>query len=272
MKQFIKDTWDEIHRGKYLDSYLAIFACFAIFILDLFYDPDQSTISQVLLVTLGILAYSTIITRRTHEDIKNSLSQLSRPTTSIRETLQQRYVHSDVAKNMRDCLVVWFWGITFTRTIPILKDNIEKGLESGVEIRVLMIKPRSDAVRMNALRKRHGDEERINTQLTQNLSALADLYRRCRSSPGKLEVRCIDFLPPWTIIVLDPFRSTGRFYLRFSSFCIPNEDRLTLDVTQQGEKELFEHFVRQFQSIWNNSEIVDLEHFHPQNITYHKPV
>lgn len=112
---------------------------------------------------------------------------------------------------------------------------------------------------MNAFRKAHRDEATSDSQLLTNLSNLADVVKRTKEQAGKLEVRCIDQLPPWTIIATNPHHQTGHMYVRLSSFRVLNKLRPTFELTKAKDAQLFEFFVEQFETVWEDAEIIDLE-------------
>jgi hypothetical protein len=150
------------------------------------------------------------------------------------------------------------WGITFTRTIPLIRDDIEYGIERGLRIRVLLMKPSSPAVNMAEFRSKGSNANELNLTLSSNLSRLLSLSKK--DVPGKLEIRYANYLPPHTIICCDPHLPDGHMFVRLSSFRVANRSRPTFELTNVNDKYWFNFFVEQFEAVWRDAEPIDPEH------------
>lgn len=261
MKQWLASILIDLKAGKNVDVYFTLAVSIGILLIDVFGRPSTSAVSEATLLVLSVLAYSTLINRRSSEKLEVILADLRRPGGSLEELIRQEYDHSDLERRLRRCEEAFFWGFTFTRTIPLIKDEVEDQLRRGLKVRFLIIEPESEAVRMNAFRKAHRNESTTNGQLYTNLASLADLAQRTRGVPGRLEARCIDQLPPWTLVAFNPREDQdgGHMYVRLSSFRTLNKLRPTFQLTKEREGHLFQFFVEQFESVWNDANPIDLE-------------
>lgn len=150
-----------------------------------------------------------------------------------------------------------FLAVNGTSTFPLIKNDLEVGLQRGLNARFIFVEPFSEAAKMHAFRNRHQNEDEVNTVLQTQFSRLKALAKT--ASPGKLEARVINYLPPYNIYAFDPHLPSGKMYVRIMTFRTPSDSRPVLELTYNNEnKELFGFFVEQFNLIWKESTAIDL--------------
>lgn len=257
--RILRTIWQDILAGRNLDVYITIVIAVMVAILGTIGIADQTVVSSAVLATLALVSASMLANRRESEDIRNILLRIDYAERLAERFFKRKHDRSIIQKRVGNSRKAFFWGLTLTITIPFLKDEIERGLQAGLEARFLIMKPSSDAVRMAAFRTRDADIDRLNHTLRTNLMHLADLVKR--KPPGKLTVRVADYLPPWYLAAVDPHRSSGYMLVRLNSFRDPDASRPTFDLTVANDREWFQFFVEQFEAVWRVSEPVDLTQF-----------
>lgn len=217
---------------------------------------DQAIISAAILAVLALVSINLLSNRRENEAIQNALLHISSSTSLSDKFFKQEYSRSELQTRTKSSQSALFWGINFTRTIPLLVDDFEQGLQNNLKLRFLMIKPRSQASQAASFRNRTQNVTEINETIERNIRIIAGLATR--SSSGEIEVRVIDYLPPYTIIAFDPERPNGVMFIRLTTFRVPNERRPTIQLRRTDDEFWYKFFLEQFEMVWKEAEIIDL--------------
>lgn len=260
MKLFQR-IWQDILARQNFDIYITVVLAFMVAILGLFGIVDQTIISSAVLATLALTSVSLLMNRRENEDIQLALSRIETTDCSAEQFFMHKYDRSVLHDFIKTSHRIFFWGLTLTITIPFLKDEIERGLKSGLEVRFLLLKPSSNAVEMAAFRTKSASIDRINLTLQMNLMHLADLMKY--SQNGKLEVRVVDYLPPWYMVALDPHLPTGHMFIRLNSFR-NDAARPSFQLSATNDSDWFHFFIQQFEAVWEEADVVALEQYAKQ--------
>jgi hypothetical protein len=252
----IETIWQNIRQN--LDIYITVAISVVTAILGLLGIVDQAIISAAVLATLALVSTSMLQNRHQASSLRDAVSQLQ-STSRLIEPFLGRELTSYSSQNeyLSTAQKAFFWGLTFERMIPHLRYTLEHRLQSGLEARFLVLKPESSAVRMAAFRDPYQDESRINTVLHTALSDLRALAKKA-TEPANLEVRFVDYLPPWTMVAFDPHLPNGQMFVSLVPFRSPNENRPTFKLKAVRDKEWIRIFREQFDKLWTEAEPVDL--------------
>ncbi|QDY11165.1 hypothetical protein FJK98_31820 [Micromonospora sp. HM134] len=143
---------------------------------------------------------------------------------------------------------VWLWGTTLAMHIPYIDTYLGQALARDVRVKVLLINPGGAAMSMLAFRAGPTwGRQRLEERLAINLGLLE---RRIGQGDG-LEVRLIDYLPPYTLYAYDPGLDDGSMEFRLGSFGGRHELRPTFRMIRRRDGEWFDYFYEQFTSVWN---------------------
>ncbi|MFG1899939.1 hypothetical protein [Micromonospora carbonacea] len=143
---------------------------------------------------------------------------------------------------------VWLWGTTLSMHVPFLDIYLGQALARDVRVKVLLIRPGGAAMSMLAFRA--GPAWGL-TRLEEHLAINLGLLDR-RLDPGNaLEVRLVDYLPPYTLYAYDPGLDDGSMDVRLGSFGGQHELRPTFRLNRRREGEWFDYFYEQFTGVWN---------------------
>jgi hypothetical protein len=256
--KFFQNIWQDVRSGQNIDSYITIFIAVVIAILGITGIADEKIILSAVLATLAMVSTGLLVNRQENKRLSDAIANIENLDYLSDRFLLQQYDRDELHKRLRTSRQIFFWGITFTRTIPLLRDDIEYGIENGLQIRILLMKPSSSSVDMAAFRSNNSNVDDLNTDLRSNLSRLLNLASKNVS--GKVEVRYVNYLPPYTITCCDPQLINGHMFVRLSSFRVPNQIRPTFELTSANDKYWFNFFVEQFESVWREAESVDPNH------------
>lgn len=142
-----------------------------------------------------------------------------------------------------------FWGAAFIRFVQHMRERIERRVIQGASIKFLMMEPDGAALGMLNLRGKPEDVSSRRTDLKRNIEILDAIARK--TAVGKLEVRVLDYLAPYTLVAYDPQLPTGRLFVWLGSIGVPNSDRPMFSLTRSGDPDWFEFFLNQFELTWN---------------------
>jgi hypothetical protein len=259
----IKRIGHDIHTGQNIDVYIAIVVSIIIAILGILGVVNQTVIFSALLTVTAIVTYSMLVNRQQNEEVMAVLSNL-KDTRS----LAARFFHKeddigDIIKIIRKSQEVILWGYTLSSHIPLLKEDIEDGLDRGMQVKILLLKPLSKdpleeeasakALHMAAVRSESLTSiEVLNKNLVDNLTIL----KRIKSSRPNLEYKVIDYFAPYTMYVYDPSPqlSSGKIMVRLSTLEVRNADRPTYYLTATDDKPWFDFHYEQFKIAWGKAE------------------
>ncbi|MEU8048451.1 hypothetical protein [Micromonospora haikouensis] len=143
---------------------------------------------------------------------------------------------------------VWLWGTTLSMHIPFLDIYLGQALARDVRVKVLLICPGGAAMSMLAFRA--GPAWGLKN-LEEHLAINLGLLDRRLEQGNALEVRLVDYLPPYTLYAYDPGLDGGSMDLRLGSFGGQHELRPTFRLIRKREGEWFDYFYEQFTSVWN---------------------
>lgn len=248
----IKRLWHDIRTGQNIDVYITIITSITVATLGILGIVNQTIIFSALLAIMALIASSMLVNRHQNEEIRASLLNLKETRSlSSREVFQEEDDITEHIQTIRNSQKIILWGYTLTTHIPILKEEIEKGLDRGLEVRILLIKPSGIALKMAAFRGSKTTENNLNFDLERNLERLADISN---TRPGvKFEYRVIDYFAPYTIYIFDPHLPNGKMMVRLSTLRVPNARRPTYYLTRKNDESWFLFHVDQFETAWRES-------------------
>lgn len=255
MKKF-RTLWQDFRAGRNLDIYITVILAIFIAILGIFSVVDLAIISAAVLATLALVSVSLLQNRRENESLQNALSQIQRLNESTVPFLSHELSsYTEQNRLLASTREAYFWGLSFGRMIPHVRNALEHSLNTGIQVRFLLLKPNSEAVKMAAFRDSFQDEKRINLALQATISDLSFIARKA-PPPAKLEIRVINYLPPWTIMAFDPQLPNGQIFVSLLTFRDANENRPSFRLKSPEDSEWIRIFTDQFKKLWDEAEEV----------------
>jgi hypothetical protein len=250
--KYLRVVWQDIRAGQNLDIYLTIIISVAIAILGIFQVVEQTIISATVLAMLALVANTLLQNRRANDLLQKRMSAMEGYEFLGRE-LEDYYQQNEALSTASTAL---FWGVTLERLIPHVQAELQEGLRQGrLKARFLLLKPESNAVKMAAFSMRNGNERRINTAINMAIERVTDLASDA-NKPAKLEVRVVDYLPPWTLIAFDPSLKKGKMFISISLFRHRIRDRPSFQLDAEKHGYWMRTFTEQFEELWGEAEPV----------------
>jgi len=174
--------WGELRRGENIDVYLTIFIAAILSVASItgFYRPPSDTLTSILLGILALLAITNLKGRYAIEKLSEQLSNSAKPPflEEFSSTLIEELISSPD---------VWLVGVSLSRTIRTHYSDIERKLQKGHKIRVLLVHPDGPAAEMAASRPYPKTNiEKTRRQIHESLGNLCTLKD---TKPDKIGLR-----------------------------------------------------------------------------------
>jgi len=254
MKLF-RIIWQDIQNRQNFDVYITIVLAIIVAILGTFGLASQSIISSAILATLGLLSFSVLANRRENEDLSKHLAKIREQNVSPTDIFKRDYDRLELREVTRNARKVFFWGFSFTTSVPMLGDYILTGVQDGLEARFLLVEPSSNSARMAVFGASKEAESDFDMSIKGSLVRLSRFQKS--STVGKLEVRVVDYFPPYRIIAIDPHLPTGRMIVRMTSPTRYRDGAPVFELTRAKDEKWFDYFATQFEYIWANANEYD---------------
>jgi hypothetical protein len=248
--KYLGVVWADIRAGQHLDIYLTILISAVIAILGFFQVVDQTIISAAVLAMLALIASTLLQNRRANDLLQEKMLALE-GHEFLRRELEDYYQQNEALSTASTAL---FWGITLERLVPHVEEQLQAGLQQGrLNARFLLLKPESDAVKMDAFRERNGNEKSTNTAINMAIDRLTRIAEAA-VKPATLEIRVVDYLPPWTLVAFDPSKKKGKMFISILPFRHRIRDRPTFRLDAEKHGYWMRTFTEQFEKLWEEAE------------------
>jgi len=248
-------TWTFLKKN--LDIILTIVGAAVVAVLGMSNVAKPEIVSAAILMILSLIAISLLVNRTTDSHLqqmaevilehtqKPSVDQVLLPYAKWMDEIDQRlWSAKEVWVLSRTCINIW----------QDYNDQFEKLLKAGGNVRLMLVDPNDGAVKMiveSAQGFEHFDVKLRRANIEAHIIRLA----RRRSQPkGKgLQVRTIDYLPAWTLILIDPQSEKGAIYVELATFRAQPRSRPTLSLAADRAPRLFQMFRDEFKTMWNRA-------------------
>lgn len=211
---------------------------------------------------LGLLALSEIIERYRR---LNSIEKTSKQALALLESKLadrssalafftklpplDKYIQS--ANNIDMC------GVTLTTAVNRQLSSIRERLSVGATVRVLVVDPTSNALKISDLRSEDPNVEYYRFKLEATFQDLVYLYqyqsRNCNTNKGKFEVRLLPYPPSFAIYSFDARRPTGQVIVEIYPHVTGWGNEPAFDLLPTRDGKWYEYFVDQFEFMWKSA-------------------
>lgn len=259
--KFFLDTLKDLKNRQNLDLYLTLGIALVVSILGIT-GASQELLFSAILAVLALLSFNLLQNRRDDDELKTTLNRLAPSTNSSDQFFQTSFNPYSLREGILVAREAFFWGVSLSITVPALDHAIEQGLKQGLNVKFLIIEPNSSAARMAAFRNWYRrNEDEVNSIAQETLLRLSKIEALSASWPGSLEIRTVDYMPPYIILATDPHLPSGSMLIHLTSFRTPKEARPGFCLTRAKDPHWFDFFRKQFEEVWNDSQTVDLSSY-----------
>lgn len=263
--KILRIIWNDIRSGQNIDVYITVGVAIVVGVLGILSIASSTIIASATLAILALMAINLLLNRYENENIRKLIAQQQNSSGLSEKFLEPKYRLFEAKQHLMSARTAFFWGTDLARTVPLLDYEMIEGLRAGLSIKFLFIKPGSGidstAVEMASFRYSNSGKgtDAINQDIERNFRCLAT-YRNS-ASQGKVEARVVNYLPPWTIIAINPHSPNGDMYVHLTPFRVPNEVRPSFHLSAKDDEKWFSFFLEQFEKVWEVAEPVNLDNY-----------
>jgi hypothetical protein len=208
-------------------------------------------------VTLALLAFLAIdaLTERLGylDRIENSLNKLGesfsfKPTAKL--FLKTRVQKPPLEELLASAQEVWINARNLNTVIIPHYNLFERRLAEGCSFRIIMIDPDSLSAQLASEIGLNptGYKDRMQMAIT-SLKQLAGQP----TNTGRLELRLINFLPPFSLLIKDGKRSYGWMSVELYGYRVSARERPSFELTSSTDELWFKFYLKQFEDMWENA-------------------
>ena len=184
-------VWRDIKARRNIELYLTLAVCLLVLAGDIAGLPLGDTPSEAILATLALLAYSTLVTRRSDEQIERKLDAL---TSNVSSRLLQKWSVEEFETHLATATEVCFVSVANYNLIAEYAEQLKDLVRRGGRLRCIYVKPTDSLSRM-ALERAFGKErpEHSHMYMRLTIEKLGEIAECCADGEN-VQARLIDNL------------------------------------------------------------------------------
>lgn len=251
MRRFIKQISNDIRRGENIDLMITIVLVLVISVLNGLGLASTELVSSITLATIGLVAVGFLVTRYRLEDIY----QKEDTPNSIHFAMQRT---PTFATDLTAAKEVWMTGIILRGTTTGNFHEFKKKAEQKGKFRVLILDVNKiDMGKVLRQFSRGGSDEQFLADFRQTLNQYREISR-ATSSAGNVQVRLMDFVPPFRLYIFPKLEDGGVLYVEIYSYRTSLGSVPKFRISKQKNPEWYGYFVHQFEAMWKDAEAVNV--------------
>ena len=267
MEQIIRiarGVWRDIRRGENIGFYLTVLAAITITVLKLLgSERAQQWVGPLTLGVLGLLATSLLATR--HRLDKLLEMTLRRPGNSY---LEDDDVRADIKSAFEEASELWLIGIHMSGTLSKYVPVLQKKLDQGAKIRIMIGDPSPQASCWRVAAKRYRPPRDANDLRAEIRTAVKRFYPLLETASAKqskirdrLVIKTIDYPLEYRAFMLDPHTDRSIIFVKRYAFQTEGEiEGPTPNMVYRPSDERWHQFMKsEIEAFWNAGEVVGLD-------------
>lgn len=207
--QMVRRFWHDLSNFENLDLYVTIVLAIGLSLLNLLGTAPDTYIQPLTLAVLGLLALTSLVNRHRIDDLHQAM--IGSPIDLFVEEFPES-MKSDLAS----ALDLWLVGVSLHRTINFNYATLERKLQQGHRLRIMVVHPDGPGVEMAASRNYRRKEATVtSSRIRDNLQLLCDLQAL---APDRVELRTIQNPLSYGVVAANPDTATGVLYIEHYTF------------------------------------------------------
>ncbi|WP_345700387.1 hypothetical protein [Kitasatospora terrestris] len=247
--RFLRRLRADLSAGQNLEIYTTALLSLVLAVLGVLGTVGGEVLAAATLATLALLAGGTLGSRRQVAELIAEVRARGRGEAAVDDFLGRGRVR--LPEQVREAQDIRIVGVTLSRTLRDLVDELQRRVAAGAVVKVALIDPAGSAPEEAARRSTIPDRAGM---YRNRLLASVDLLRELAEAPGargRVEVRFLDFVPAFGLVLLDPEGPEGRIHVDIYSHGSASGDAV-FTVLPRRDGEWFQHFRREFDSVWEH--------------------
>lgn len=251
MRRFIKQLLDDIRRGENIDLIVTIGLVLVISVLNSLGWASATLVSSITLATIGLIAIGFLVTRYRLEDIYRKEDA----PNAVHFAMQRI---PTFASDLAAAKEIWMTGIILRGTTTGNFHEFRKKAEQKGKFRVLILNiNKIDMGKVLRQFSRGGSEEQFLADFKQTINQYQEISRSARNA-GNIQLRLMDFVPPFRIYIFPKLEGDGVLYVEIYSYKAPFGSVPKFRISKQENPEWYGYFANQFEAMWKDAEVVNL--------------
>ncbi|MEV0386931.1 hypothetical protein [Nonomuraea sp. NPDC050643] len=251
----------DLSTGKNLEIYLTACIALVVGVLGVFDRVEPKVVGAATLATLALVAVNALGPRHQVAALERQVAELNRLLES--KLAGDGFLSSD-NKDLKERVLrandIRFAGVTLSRTIRAYVDDLQRSLERGATVKILVIDPTGTVPEEAARRSTIPDQPDVfEHRVRSTLYVLRDMHTKER-----LEVRLLPFLPAFGMLMLDAGDDDGVIHVELGTHRSPGRDP---GFTLNGRRDHHwcRHFRAEFDRLWEVArEVTDADWYPAQ--------
>jgi hypothetical protein len=224
---------------------------------------NQGLLLAGIALTLTFLAASLIRDRLNRETLSEQIAELrkSLPDKPSATAFFRPMQGFDV--RLKNATKIDLCGVSLTSMVSTYFATLRSRIEAGVELRILVIDPKSSAIEMTSERSTNPkDTMYYRRRLDSTFSDLTYLHKfagdmkqrgRKGAKTGSLTVKLLSYAPSFSIVSLDSRDKEGLVQVEIFPHKFGFKARPVFTLSLDNDGEWYTYFVEQFEQMWNTA-------------------
>lgn len=249
MRAALKHLMNDIKQGENIDIYITLFLSVALAIFGVFGVFQATILSAGILATLSILTYTTLTTRRTLNDVSQTITSLQ----SVADIgLKDRETLDPFKKRITGVNTVWLLGPSLVNVLSPNDYLFKEKIRNGGEIQVLIFNPES--LHLPIIAEQVGRRpDSVKMDIKKSLDICRDLTQG-GLGVGKFEVRLTEMIPGYSMVISDPSnKHSGHIMVEYLGYRSNLDERPHLELDVSKHRRWFEYYLNQYNELWNSA-------------------
>ena len=266
MKNQFKIILQDIKKGNNLDLYATIVIAIIISVSSYLEGISIKVINATTLAILALIAGSLLTSRRTLSDVNLSTNNLNDEIKKLNSDefssnpckvlLNKEY--PDLSNSFELSKDISILASSLQSTAIKYYASFEEALQKGTNIRVLVVDPSEDVLKMMCLRTYMLKDT---AELKSNVNGHIELMRklqRIENNNGKLTIKTIPLVVPYGLMILNRHNLSSQIYVKLMPYRVPPGQYPSFELNNIENHELFTFFNNQFEKMWEDSSPLEI--------------
>ncbi|MFD7919401.1 hypothetical protein ACFV3R_09270 [Streptomyces sp. NPDC059740] len=252
--RLLRQLRTDLLAGENLEIYTTALLSLVLAVLGVLGMVGGEVLAAATLATLALLAGGMLGSRRQVAKLTAEVRARGKGELSVADFLDKG--KADLPRQVHAAQDIRIVGVTLSRTLRDLVDELQRRAAAGAVVKVALLDPAGPTAEEAARRSTIPDRAGM---YRNRLRSSIDLLRELVETPGaagRVEVRFLDFVPAFGLVLLDPHRPGGRIHVDIYSHGSASGDAV-FTVLPHRDGEWFPYFEAEFDSIWEHGRPAD---------------
>jgi len=248
----------DLRHGRNLDLYILVGIAVVVATLGVVSVVDSRILAAATLAVLAMMATSTLASRHQVDGVRTMLVHMAANEAGnvpAERFLSQR--HAGLDAEVATATHIGLVGVTLTRTVRDLLPVLDRRLQAGARVRVLLIDLESQAHQEAVARSKKADAPDF---YRHRVSSTVDLLRVLASTAADqsaLQLRVLPFVPTFGMCLIDPGERHGRVHVEvYQHRTLEPNPSFSIHADRDGR--WYDLFSSQFDTLWDSARTFSL--------------